>query len=541
MYAIESWDAFVIALYISIVILISIYSVRNQKDTPYQYFLSNRNLGWIAIGASIFAANISIEHFIALLGFGATQGLVIVNLELMMIIPLILLGWWIAPIFLKSNIFTVPEYFGKRFNKAVQLYLSGISLSFYLLVKISITLFAGGLILNSVFDWNIYTSAIIILLITGVYTIIGGLTAVIYTSVFQAFIIIIGTITLATFSFLEIGGFSGLQQNLSGNYFSMFKPWSDPNFPWTGIVFGAPILGMWYWCTDQYIVQRILSAKSVCSARNGTILAGFLKTFPVFFIVLVGLITAVIFPGVKGEQVLSSLIYSNLIPVGFKGIIVIGILAALMASLSGAFISSSTLFTMDFYRLFQPDSSDKKLVLVGRLATIVIVISAVLWIPLVKIFQIDLYLYILSLYAYVGPPIAAVFVLGILWQRMTNKSAIWTLIMGGVLGVGRILFESFNLIQNIKQPALIWFLSLNDLHFVTILFVFSLITAIAVSLLTQGQISAKINEYMLTSNEMANTFNWKRILTSGEKTDQIALIFSFILFIVLVGFWGIFF
>jgi SSS family solute:Na+ symporter len=321
----------------------------------------------------------------------------------------------------------------------------------------------------------------------------------------------------------------------------MFKPWSDPNFPWTGIVFGAPILGMWYWCTDQYIVQRILSAKSVCSARNGTILAGFLKTFPVFFIVLVGLITAVIFPGVKGEQVLSSLIYSNLIPVGFKGIIVIGILAALMASLSGAFISSSTLFTMDFYRLFQPDSSDKKLVLVGRLATIVIVISAVLWIPLVKIFQIDLYLYILSLYAYVGPPIAAVFVLGILWQRMTNKSAIWTLIMGGVLGVGRILFESFNLIQNIKQPALIWFLSLNDLHFVTILFVFSLITAIAVSLLTQGQISAKINEYMLTSNEMANTFNWKRILTSGEKTDQIALIFSFILFIVLVGFWGIFF
>jgi SSS family solute:Na+ symporter len=459
----------------------------------------------------------------------------------MMIIPLILLGWWIAPIFLNSNIYTVPEYFGKRFNKFIQMYLSGISLSFYLLVKISITLFVGGLILNSVFDWNIYTSAIIILLITGVYTIIGGLTAVIYTSVFQALIIIIGTITLATFSLIEIGGFSGLQHNLPADHFSIFRPLSDPNFPWTGIVFGAPILGLWYWCTDQYIVQRILSAKSVCSARSGTILAGFLKTFPVFLIVFIGLITAAIFPGVNGEQVLSSLIYSNLIPVGFKGVIVIGILATLMASLSGAFISSSTLFTMDFYRTLRPASSDKKLVLVGRLSTIAIVISGVLWIPLVKIFQMDLYLYILSIYAYMGPPIAAVFVLGILWQRMTNKAATWTLILGGMVGITKMIFASFNLIQNISQPSVAWFLSLNDLHFAIILFCISLFTAIIVSLLTQDQFSAKLREYMLSKKEVVKIFNWRGINTTGESTDQKALIFSFILFIILVGFWGIFF
>jgi SSS family solute:Na+ symporter len=541
MSVVESWDVFVIALYFTVVIFISLYFVREQKETPRQFFLSDRDLGWIVIGASLFAANISSEHFIAFIGYGASQGLAIANFELITVIPLILLGWWIAPLFLKANIFTVPEFFGKRFNKVVQLYLSGVTLSFYLLVKVSISLFAGGLLLKSIFDWDIYTSVIVILIITGIYTIVGGLSAVIYTSALQAMIVFLGIIILAIFGLSEIGGFSTLQQNLPANYFSMFRPLSDPDFPWSGIVLGAPILGIWYWCTDQYIVQRILCAKSFCAARSGTILAGFLKILPVFFLVLLGLITGVIFPGVKGEQALSSLLYSNFLPVGFKGIVLIGILAALMSSLSGTFISSSTLFTMDFYRFFQPHSSDKKLVLVGRLATIVIVLMTILWIPLIKIFRLDLYRYILILHAYFGPPIAAVFILGIFWKRMNNKSAIWTLMTGGFLGISKIVIAWIDLGQILNHPVLIWLISLNDLHFAIYLFLFSLTMAISISLFSKSKISSKIRDYMLSSYEIEAVLHVKRILTQGEKTDQFAWIFSFVLMIILVGFWGLFF
>jgi len=541
MYDIESWDVLVIALYFTVVILISLYFVRGQKETPQQYFLSNRTLGWIAIGTSLFAANISSEHFIALIGYGASQGLAVANFELMTVILLIFLGWWIAPLFLKADIFTVPEFFGKRFNKVIQLYLSGVTLSFYLFVKISISLFAGGVLLKSVFDWDIYTSAIVILMITGIYTIIGGMGAVIYTSVFQAVIILIGIIILTVFGLSEVGGFFSLKQKLSAEYFSMFRPLSDPEFPWTGIVLGAPILGIWYWCTDQYIVQRILSARSVCAARSGTILAGFLKTFPAFFMVLVGLIAVVIFPGIEGEQALSSLLYSNILPVGLRGFVVIGVLAALMSSLSGAFISSSTLFTMDFYRFFKPHSPDKKLVLVGRLATITMVIAAILWIPLIKIFKLDLYRYILSLHAYFAPPIVVVFMLGIFWKKMNNLAAIWTLITGGVLGLGTVIMDGLNLGQRLNHPTLIWISSLNDLHYAILLFSFSLVIAITLSLFSKSKLSSKIKEYMLGSKELATILQGKKILTQGEKTDQFAWIFSFVLILILAGFWGLFF
>ncbi|UCF63319.1 MAG: sodium/solute symporter [bacterium] len=541
MYDLESWDVIVIALYFAVVILMSLYFVRGQKETPQQYFLSNRNLGWIAIGGSLLAANISSEHFIGLIGYGASQGMAVANFELIAVVPLILLGWWIAPLFLKSNIYTVPEYFGKRFNRIVQLYLSGATLSFYLLVKISISLFAGGLLLKTVFDWDIYTSTIVILMITGMYTIIGGLSAVIYTSVFQAVIILLGIIILTVFGLSEVGGFFALKQNLSAEYFSMFKSLSDPDFPWVGIVLGAPILGIWYWCTDQYIVQRILSAKSVCAARSGTILTGFLKIFPAFFMVLVGLISVVIFPGIEGEQVLSSLLYSDILPGGLKGLVVIGILAALMSSLAGAFISASTLFTMDYYRFFQPNSSDKKLVLVGRLATITIIAVTILWIPLIKIFELDLFRYLLSLHAYFGPPIVVVFILGIFWKRMNSKAAIWTLVGGGALGLSTLLMKWFNLGESLNLTYLNWLLSLNDLYFAIVLFLFASLIAVSISLFSKSRLSSKIQEYMLESKELTVILHGKTILTRGEKTDQFAWIFSFVLIIILAGFWGLFF
>jgi SSS family solute:Na+ symporter len=541
MYAIESWDIIIIATYFSAVILIGLYSLRTQQETPFHYFLSGRTIGWVSIGASIFAANMSVEHFVALMGLGASEGLVIVNLELMMIIPLILLGWWIAPLFIKAGVFTVPEFFGKRFSRGIQLYLSGISVSFYLIAKISISLYVGGLLLNTIFDWNILNSVILILIITGIYTIIGGLNAVIFTSVFQAGIILVGIITLVTVSFLEIGGLSGLQQNLSINHHSLLKPFTNSKLPWTGILFGAPILGFWYWCTDQYIVQKVLSAKSVCTARGGTILAGFLKTLPVIFVVFIGVITALLFPGINGADLLSSLVYSSLIPVGMKGLVIITLLAAIMATLSGTFISASTLITMDFYRTFRPEASDKKLVLVGRLSMISLIILVILFVPLIVLFKLNLYTYLLNLYAYFGPPIAAVFILGLIWKRMNNKSAWWTLLLGGIFGFSKLISETLYLNLDIKHPLLTWINSVNQLHFAIILFIFSIVIAFISSLLTHGGVSAKIRDLMITPTEINSLLNGKRMFENGEKTDRIAWIFSFALFLIIVSFWGIFF
>jgi len=540
MYAVESWDALVIALYFAALVLISLYFVKSPSETPHYYFLSNRNLGWIVIGTSIFAASISSEHFLGLAEYSAKQDLAIANYELILVMPLLLLGWCLAPLLLRANIYTIPEYFGKRFDKRTQLYLSGFMILFYLIIRISVSLLAGGLLLNLVFDWDIYTSSIVIMMITGIYTIMGGLTVVVYTSVFQAIIIILGVITLTFFGLNEVGGVQAIQKSMSSIDFTMFKPVSDPDFPWTGILFGAPIIGIGYWCTDQYIIQRILAAKSVSSARNSTILVGFLKTFSVLFIVIASIMTVVIIPGVEENQALASLLYSNLLPSGFKGIVVTGVLAALMSSLSGAFISSSSLITMDFFRYFQPHSSEKKLVLVGRLATIFMVVIGILWIPILKIVNLPLYPYILKFQAYFAPPIVAIFILGLLWKRMNSRSAVWTLIIGLIPGIVRTIPELLKIDPILNHPFFDWFFSINYLHYGILLFLFSLILATTVTLISRSKFSTAIDQYMLTSGELTVIFHGKKILSRGERPEQFAWIFSFVLMIILVGFWGLF-
>ena len=253
------------------------------------YFLSGKDLGWVAIGISIFATNISSEHFIGLAGTGASRGLAVGQFELMAIFTLIILGWFLAPIYLKSNILTVPEFLGKRFDGKVRKLFATLSIAIYLITKISVSLFAGGMLFYKLFGLNIYTSAIIIILITGIYTVIGGSNAVIKTNIFQGVLLVLGAVILTVLGLNKVGGISGLTKALPPDYFQMFKSINDPDFPWLGIILGAPIIAFWYWCTDQYFIQKILSARSANDARRGSLLASILKILPLFILVLPGL------------------------------------------------------------------------------------------------------------------------------------------------------------------------------------------------------------------------------------------------------------
>ena len=474
-------DNSIIIVYFILVLGIGLYYSQKKDQDTQDYFLAGRNLGWFAIGISIFATNISSEHFLGLAGSGAKRGIAVGQFEWMAVFILFLLGYFLAPIYIKSGVYTVPEFLEKRFDRRSRLYLTSVSILAYILTKISITLFAGGLILHEILDWDIYTSTLIMVLLTGIYTVAGGLKAVISTQIFQTVLLLVGAILVTLFGLHEVGGLQGLTSKLPADYFTMIKPASDPDFPWTGILFGAPIIGFWYWCTDQYIVQRIFAARSISDAQKGTFLTAVLKIFPVFIFVLPGLIAVALFPGAKGDQAFPFLLSSHLLPIGVKGLVIAGVFAAIMSSLASVFNSASTLFTMDYYRLYNPKATERKLVLVGRLATTIIVISAILWVPLMKLISSEIYVYLQSVQAYISPPIAAVFILGITSKKINSSGAIWGLAIGGTLGLLRLIFEMLVHNNAVNNLMISWFVNINYLHFAVFLFGISSLAMLIVS------------------------------------------------------------
>ncbi len=477
-------DLIFILVYFSVLFTLGFYFSRKEKSST-DYFLAGRRVGWVAIGASLFASNISSEHFIGLAGAGASRGLAVGHFEWIASYILLVLAWVFVPFYLKSKVFTMPEFLERRYNKSSRMYLTSISLIAYVLTKISVTLFAGGLLLHEILGCDIATSAIVMVIIAGIYTIAGGLEAIVHVDVLQSAVLILGATLLTFFGLREIGGFAALQAKVPADFFSMFKPATDPDFPWTGIIFGAPILGIWYWCTDQYIVQRVLGGKNIDHAQSGALFAGFLKILPVFILVLPGVIAYVYFenPAI-GDKAYPLLVASHLLPSGVKGIVIASLLAALISSLASCFNSSSTLFTMDFYRELRPESSEKELVLVGRLATTVLVILGILWVPFIKFISSQVYIYLQSVQAYISPPIAAVFVLGILWKRVNGTGAIWALISGASVGTFRLVVELLHKAGNIQNEWLKFIAEINFLHFAIFLFLLSAGILVLVSLLT---------------------------------------------------------
>jgi SSS family solute:Na+ symporter len=532
-------DLLVLLVYLIASLGIGLYASRRSDRNTEEYFLGGRNFGWFAIGFTLFATNISSEHFIGLAGSGASRGLAVAQFELMAIFILILLGWVLAPIYLKSGVMTMPEFLEKRFNGKIRKIFAVLSICIYLFTKISVTLFAGGVLFYKIFGFNIYASVIVIVLITGLYSLIGGSKAVIRTNVFQAFVLIVGALLLTIFGLIEVGGFSGLTQKLPADYFSMFKPLSDPDFPWTGILFGAPIIAFWYWCTDQYIVQRILGAKGLNDARRGSLLAAVLKITPIFILVLPGLIATALFPEVKGDDAYPTLLASNLLPVGLKGLVLAGLLAAIMSSLSSVFNIVATLYTNDIYKPRHPEASEGELVLIGRIATTVIIFTAILCVPLVREFDSQIYIYLQSIQAYLGPPIAAVFIMGLSIKMVNSKGAVWGLIIGEFVGVTRILTDMFVRVDILNYSVLHYYKSINFLHFAIISFVISSVSVIVISYLSSEK--NRIGKPLIGLSDLPGIwnldFNFEKIKTIRETKANFVL--SAFIVLVILGLWSI--
>lgn len=487
----------ILVYFVSILGIGFIYS-RKRDGSSEDYFLAGRNVGWLALGASMFATNISSEHIVGLAGAGSTRGFSVGQFEWLAVIFIILLAWVFAPIFLRSNVYTMPQFFGMRFDNKCRIYLTTVSIGSYFFTKIAVTLLAGGFILNGVLGWDMFTSAVLIVLVTGIYTVMGGLASVIRTQLYQALLLIFGSLLLTIFGIIEIGGFSELFNKLPSEYFTLFKPSTDQDFPWTGILFGAPILAIWYWCTDQYIVQRVLAAKGIKEVKKGALLASALKVFPIFLLIFPGLIAVVLYPEMKGDKAITYLLTGNLLPAGIKGIVIIGVFAALMSSLSSAFNSAATLFTLDYYKMWKPRATEQELVLIGRLSTTLIVFLAILVIPLLKTLSSHIYIYLQNVQAYISPPIACVFLLGIFWKKASAKSAIYALLVGGVLGLLKIITGvlSTSLLESI--PVLNYYDNINYLHFASYLFLLSAFIMVAVT----------YSEKRKTEEELSGTLNY---------------------------------
>jgi len=543
-------DIGIIVVYFVIIFGIGVYFARKGRNSV-DYFLAGRNVGWFAIGASLFVSNISTEHFIGLAGSGATSGLAVGHFEWLACLILLILGWVFVPFYLRSNVFTMPEFLERRFNRSCSVYLASISILAYIFTKISVHLYAAAIVLERVVGWDPLTAAVALVVATGIYTIIGGLSAVIYTELMQTLVLLAGAVILTVIGLSEVGGFSGLRAAVPADYFSMMKPASHPEFPWTGIFLGAPILGIWYWCTDQVIVQRVLSAKDEGHAKAGTIFAGFLKILPVFVLVLPGLIAFALYPQLfttnasgtvtNGDIAYPTLIV-NLLPSGLVGLMVAALLAALMGGMASVFNSASTLVTLDFYKRVRPQASEKQLVFVGRIATGVLVVLGLLWVPFIKLLSSQLYIYLQSVQAYISPPIAACFILGILWTRLNGAGAISALLSGFVLGTLRFVLEVLDKGSHFASGAVRWLLDMNFLHYAILMFVICAGVLILVSLLTPeperrklaGLTFATVDDKIDTQEVAVTRVSLARESATERKLN---VAFSLLLIATVVGLW----
>ena len=550
----STFDWTIIGFYFFILLSIVFYASRNQK-TSTDYFLAGRNVGFFAIGASIFASNIGSEHIVGLAGQGASTGLAMAHYELHAWI-VVLLAWVFVPFYYQSKVFTMPEFLEKRFGKEPRWILSIVSLIAYVLTKVSVTVYAGALVFETLLpdtfgspENAFWIGAISTVTLTGIYTVAGGLRAVLFTDSLQAIILIVGSFAITYFGLEKLGGFDELQLFASQNVaqYALWRPLSDPDFPWLGILIASPIVGIWYWCTDQYIVQRTLAAKDLKSARRGALWGAFLKVWPVLIFLIPGLIGAALFEKglliistgdngkILGDHVFPAMV-ATLLPEGLRGLVVAGILAALMSSLSSLFNSTATLFTFDVYKKLRPFASDKKLIQVGRIATLIVVILGLLWIPIMPLISKGgLYQYLQSVQSYLAPPITAVFLLGLFNQRINNKGATWGLSLGFLLGMLKLVIQAFFGVEKIANPRFLAYVGdFNFLYFSGVLFLICSAIICIVSYLTTAPDLNNINGLTY------QTIDRKLIRESWDRKDIIAtgVILTFVMTIyIYFSFW----
>jgi SSS family solute:Na+ symporter len=534
-------DWLVIAGYFAIIGGLAWWTIKRQQDTSTDYFLAGRHLGWFIVGASIFASNIGSEHLVGLAGSGATDGVAMAHYELHAWC-LLVLGWVMVPFYMRSKVFTMPEFLEKRFSPTARTVLSGISLVAYVLTKIAVGIFAGGVVfsvllpeMNFLGMDSFWIGSILVIVITGIYTILGGMSAVAYTEALQTIVLVVGSALVTVFGLHALGGWGELRNIAGSEMFNLWKPlvpsgiegtWTpvketgrmawyfNDNYPWLGMLICAPFIGLWYWCTDQYIVQRALSAPNEKAARRGSIAASFFKLLPVFIFIIPGMICYAL--AVSGkvpalqQQLLDSsgqiirdnaqqafpLMVAYVLPIGIRGLVVAGLLAALMSSLAGVFNASSTLFTMDFYSRLRPTVSQHQLVWMGRVATTVMVLIGLLWIPVIRGGK-GLYDYLQGVQAYLAPPIFVVFFLGVFNKRLNAKGCLSALITGFVLGLFRLAIDTpVKMIDGFhySQGSFLWII--NNIFFQyysIVILLISIAVMIIVSYLTEMPSYEKIS------------------------------------------------
>ena len=509
-----------LSFYFLVLLGITWWATKQRKESTEDYFLASRHVGWFVIGASIFASNIGAEHIVGLAGTAAKTGVVMGHYELHSWLVL-LLGWVFIPFYMRSRVFTMPEFLEKRYSANARWLLSLITLVSYVVTKVCVNVYAGAVVFQTLLGIDFWTGALFILIFTGIYTVLGGLRAVVYTEAIQTVVLVLGSIIVTIMGLIKLGGWSQLVALAGREHLNLFLPANHPEFPWPGMIFAPPIVGLWYWCTDQYIVQRALAARNEQQARRGTIFASYLKLLPFYIFILPGVMAFALARSgqlelQRADQAFPALVMS-LIPVGIKGLVAGGLLAALMSSLASVFNSSSTLFTMDIYKKLRPRTPEKKLVLVGRFATAVVVVSGVVWIPLMKHISSELYHYLQSVQAYIAPPIAAVFLLGVFSRRINKYGAMTSLVSGFSIGLLRLIAE---LNKNSLSGVLHWFATVNFLYFAIFSFIGCCLAMLVVSWLTPSpraeQIQGLTYATTLAEDKASSraTWNWKDVLLS---------------------------
>ena len=464
------------------------YVVRKGKETSTDYFLAGRNLGWWVIGASIFASNIGSEHIVGLAGSGAQDGVALAHYELHAWC-LLVLAWVFVPFYMRSLVFTMPEFLERRFSVESRYVLSIVSILTFIVSKIAVGIFAGGVVFASLLPElsltfgsttvdSFWIGSILVILLTGLYTVLGGMRAVAYNDTVQVVVLIIGSALLTFYGLFELGGWHELRRIVGSDMFNLWKPlvptgmegtWApvkeptriawyfNDRFPWLGMAICAPIIGLWYWCTDQYIVQRALGAPNETVARRGSIFAAFLKLFPPYLFIIPGLIAFALAKSGRNAGLADAffgpnasptamqgafpLMVEHLLPSGLRGIVVAGLLSALMGSLAGVFNACSTLFTVDLYQKWRPNATERDLVRTGRIATVIMVLIAMAWIPVIKGAH-GLYNYLQAVQGYLAPPIFVVFFFGVFNKRLNALGCLWALIVGFVIGVFRLVVDT---------------------------------------------------------------------------------------------------
>ncbi len=573
----QTLDWIVIAAYFGILMGVVWWVVKRSKNESADYFLAGRNLSWWVIGASIFASNIGSEHIVGLAGSGAKDGVALAHYEFHAWC-LLVLAWVFVPFYARSLVFTMPEFLEKRFSVSSRYVLSIVSIITFIVSKIAVGIFAGGVVFATLLPElqitvggtlidSFWIGSILVILMTGLYTGLGGMRAVAYNDAVQVIVLILGSTMLTAYGLIKLGGWSELKAICGTEMFNLWKPltpigvessWApvleknavgqvvkqawyfNGEFPWLGMAICAPVIGLWYWCTDQYIVQRALGAPNEQVARRGSIFAAFLKLFPVYLFIIPGLICfalaksgkvpglEIVYDPATGKatshaQAAFPLMVQYLLPTGLRGIVVAGLLSALMGSLAGVFNACSTLFTIDIYQKLRPKASQSQMVRMGRIATVVMVLIALAWIPVVQ-GATGLYNYLQSVQGYLAPPIFVVFFFGVFWKRLNAQGCLWAMIVGFAVGLFRMLVDTpitLGIIQSYEPGSFLWIVSnINFQYFSILITIISAIVMIAVSYLTKEPDYATIKNLTFgtrTNEHMADSqasWDWRDIAVS---------------------------